>query len=156
MISSLRFTNGNRTSRKKDSIAVSVSWFLHTNPDTAKNRNFFFSIFWFLSIFNLIFLYEIGFNFIQKNLKWKIRSYRGRFVGLAFDIDPYTKSLIVQSFPKVVIKNYSARFSKWCFCVSTGLISPLTITSGNTTSRKKGSIQFSISRCFASKSAYSQ
>ena len=128
--------------------------FSHQNPNNPMDRNFFFR--WILSIFNPILLSYHRLKFFQQGLNWKLHSCWSGFKWKIFDFYTWMKILIFQNFQKVVVKNDLTRLSKWCFSVTTVLISFNRVKISKHTLREKDLIQISISWFFASKYRQSQ
>ena len=128
--------------------------FLHQNADTPKSRKFFYFLN-FVDIQSPISQY-LQESVLPARLQSKDLLPYGRVRYKDYWYWSCIKILIVQNFEKVVISNDSSRLSKWCFTVTTGMISSTRGTISNFTLREKDSIQISVSWFFASKSGHSQ
>ena len=130
----------NITLEEKKSIQISVIFFFASKSGHSQDSNFVFNLLT-LSMFDLRFLYNYRPNFFEQNLNWRFYYFSGGFDLKTIEIDPRIKTLIVQSFQKVLIKNGSSRLSKWRVSVKTVLIPFMRVAISKFTFREKKSIQ---------------
>ena len=109
------------------------------NPEILKSA----IIFYICRYLNWIFSATTGLSSSFEISIERFYSCRGGSDWITINFILCIKLLIVQSFQKVVIKNDSYRLPKWCFSVTTVLISFMRVTISNLLLRKKFDSNFS-------------
>ena len=96
---------------------------------------------WYISSFKLNFLSNSTLEFINQNLNLTPYSCKGGFDWKTIDMDQCIKVLVVQSFHEVFEKNYWSLLAKWCFSVTSVLISFVRVTISKLTVNEKYKFQ---------------